>query len=67
MYSFYRIEKGVNNPSHAGGGLILTFNLVCWLYTKKRSANFGIPLNGWYQSNAGGWELIEDVKISMRD
>ena len=41
--------------------------LVCWLYTKKRSANFGIPLNGWYQSNAGGWELIEDVKISMRD
>lgn len=40
---------------------------VCWLYTKKRSANFGIPLNGWYQSNAGGWELIEDVKISMRD
>ena len=45
----------------------LTLYSVCWLYTKKRSANFGIPLNGWYQSNAGGWELIEDVKISMRD
>ena len=45
----------------------MIFYLVCWLYTKKRSANFGIPLNGWYQSNAGGWELIEDVKISMRD
>ena len=46
---------------------LIILNSVCWLYTKKRSANFGIPLNGWYQSNAGGWELIEDVKISMRD
>ena len=43
------------------------YSKVCWIYTKKRSANYGIPLNGWFQSTTGGWEEIKDIKVSMRD
>lgn len=37
---------------------------VCWCYTKKRSADFGIPASGWYQSAGDKWEPI-DLKISV--
>ena len=40
---------------------------ICWLYTKKRAENNGVPFTGWYQMVDKKWVEIEQIKIKMRD
>ena len=40
---------------------------ICWLYTKKRAENNGVPFTGWYQMVDKKWIEIEQIKIKMRD
>ena len=40
---------------------------ICWLYTKKRAENNGVPFTGWYQMVDKKWVELEQIKIKMRD
>jgi len=40
---------------------------ICWLYTKKRSTGFGIPVTGWSQSDQGKWTKLDSISITLSD